>query len=63
MNLSMKKQAMFYEKLKDKIHCYLCPHNCVIGDGHIGKCNVISHMFKAKDAAKKYLNRVKLGNI
>lgn len=39
----MKKQAMFYEKLKDKIHCYLCPHNCVIDNGHIGKCNVRSH--------------------
>ena len=39
----MKKQAMFYEKLKDKIHCYLCPHNCVIANGHIGKCNVRSH--------------------
>ncbi len=31
---------MFYEQLKDKVHCYLCPHNCVIENGHIGKCNV-----------------------
>ncbi|MBL4931173.1 AmmeMemoRadiSam system radical SAM enzyme [Clostridium paridis] len=39
----MKKEAMFYEKLDDKIHCYLCPHNCVIENGHIGKCNVRKH--------------------
>ncbi|WP_160671965.1 AmmeMemoRadiSam system radical SAM enzyme [Clostridium sp. C8-1-8] len=36
----MKREAMFYEQLKDKVHCYLCPHNCVIENGHIGKCNV-----------------------
>lgn len=36
----MKKEAMFYEELKDKIHCKLCPHNCVIENGHYGKCNV-----------------------
>lgn len=34
---------MFYEKLKDKVHCYLCPHNCVIEDGHFGKCSVRIH--------------------
>lgn len=39
----MKTQAMFYEKYKDKIHCFLCPHNCVIEDGHYGKCNVRTH--------------------
>lgn len=39
----MKVKAMFYEPLKDKIHCYLCPHNCVIENGHIGKCNVRTH--------------------
>jgi pyruvate formate lyase activating enzyme len=39
----MKTEAMFYEKLKDKIHCYLCPHNCVIENGHFGKCNVRTH--------------------
>jgi Pyruvate-formate lyase-activating enzyme len=36
----MKTEAMFYEKLNGKIHCYLCPHNCVIEDRHFGKCNV-----------------------
>lgn len=39
----MKTQAMFYEKVKDKIHCYLCPHNCVIENGQFGKCNVRKH--------------------
>lgn len=39
----MKTEAMFYEKLKDKVHCYLCPHNCVIENGHFGKCNVRTH--------------------
>lgn len=39
----MKTEAMFYEKFKDKIHCFLCPHNCVIENGHFGKCNVRTH--------------------
>jgi pyruvate formate lyase activating enzyme len=39
----MKKQAMFYEKLQDKIHCFLCPHNCVIEDGGFGRCKVRTH--------------------
>lgn len=39
----MKTEAMFYERLEDKIHCYLCPHNCVIENGHVGKCNVRRH--------------------
>lgn len=37
----MIKSAMFYNKLEDtKVHCKLCPHNCIIGDGELGKCNV-----------------------
>lgn len=39
----MKIKAKFYEQLKDKIHCYLCPHNCVIENGHYGKCKVRLH--------------------
>lgn len=39
----MKKEAMFYESIKDKVHCFLCPHNCVIDNGHFGKCNVRTH--------------------
>ena len=36
----MKKEAMFYENIKDKVHCFLCPHNCVIEEGHYGRCKV-----------------------
>lgn len=35
------KEAMFWEeKESDKVHCYLCPHNCLIKDGEKGLCNV-----------------------
>ncbi len=36
----MEKEALFYEKQKDKINCKLCPHNCLIPVGAHGKCNV-----------------------
>jgi pyruvate formate lyase activating enzyme len=36
----MKREAMFYEILNEKVHCYLCPHNCMIENGHFGRCNV-----------------------
>jgi pyruvate formate lyase activating enzyme len=39
----MKTKGRFYEVLGNKIHCFLCPHNCVIKNGHIGKCNVRTH--------------------
>lgn len=39
----LKLEAMFYENFKDKIHCYLCPHNCIIENGNFGKCNVRTH--------------------
>ncbi|NLM35275.1 MAG: radical SAM protein [Clostridiales bacterium] len=39
----MKRKAMFYEKIKDKLHCCLCPHNCVIEKNNLGKCKVRSH--------------------
>lgn len=39
----MKVRARFYEKLNDKLHCYLCPHNCIIENGHHGKCKVRIH--------------------
>lgn len=33
------KLAMFFNKIEDqKVHCYLCPHNCVIKPGGIGAC-------------------------
>jgi pyruvate formate lyase activating enzyme len=39
----MKTDAKYYEKIQNKIHCYLCPHHCVIEEGHHGKCNVRFH--------------------
>jgi pyruvate formate lyase activating enzyme len=37
----MKKEAMFYEKLDDnKVHCFLCPHNCRISEEGRGLCGV-----------------------
>ncbi|NLK96958.1 AmmeMemoRadiSam system radical SAM enzyme [Defluviitalea saccharophila] len=39
----MKIEGKFYEKYKDKIHCYLCPHHCIIEDGSYGKCKARIH--------------------
>lgn len=36
-------KAMYYEKINYKIHCFLCPHHCVIEEGNLGKCNVRIH--------------------
>lgn len=37
----MEKEALFYEKLEDKkVHCLLCPWECVIADGKNGVCGV-----------------------
>jgi len=39
-------KALFYEIIKSEIgthnsvRCHLCPHNCIIADGHRGICNV-----------------------
>ena len=39
--LSIKKEAMLYEKLKDdKVHCFLCAHHCKIADSKYGFCGV-----------------------
>lgn len=33
------KQAMYYERIEAlKVHCYLCPHNCIIKPEGIGNC-------------------------
>jgi len=32
------QEAMFYKKLKDKVQCQLCPHNCKISEGKFGIC-------------------------
>lgn len=35
------KEAMFYEKLKDKkVRCNLCPRRCVLAEGAVGFCRV-----------------------
>jgi pyruvate formate lyase activating enzyme len=35
------KEAMLYERLSDnRVRCNLCAHRCVIGDGHMGVCQV-----------------------
>lgn len=36
-------KAMYYEKINYNIHCFLCPHHCVIEEGNLGKCNVRIH--------------------
>lgn len=35
------KRALFFERIEnDRVHCYLCPHNCVIKPGSTGICRV-----------------------
>lgn len=35
------KLAMFFDKIEDsKVHCRLCPHDCVIKPGAVGVCRV-----------------------
>lgn len=35
------KEAMYYEKLDGKrVHCHLCPYECVVTEGHKGACGV-----------------------
>lgn len=39
--MEASKLAMYFDKLEDlKVHCYLCPHNCVINNGKVGACRV-----------------------
>lgn len=40
----MVKDALFWEKHGDKIRCFLCPHNCSIGEGQYGLCSVRTNM-------------------
>ena len=55
------KEASFYKKLNDKkVHCKLCPHKCIIGNGETGKCMVkqnIDGKLKAMNYGKVYLSR------
>ncbi|UCG35907.1 MAG: radical SAM protein, partial [Candidatus Omnitrophota bacterium] len=37
----MKKEAMLYEKMADnKVHCFLCSHQCKISSSNYGFCGV-----------------------
>ena len=37
----MMHEALYYEKLDGKkVHCHLCPYNCMIADGGKGACGV-----------------------
>jgi pyruvate formate lyase activating enzyme len=37
--MDMGKEAMYYDTIEgNKVHCSLCPHNCVIRDGDLGAC-------------------------
>ncbi|MFO8011556.1 MAG: AmmeMemoRadiSam system radical SAM enzyme [Dehalococcoidia bacterium] len=37
----MQKEAMLYEKMDaERVHCYLCAHNCKITEGRAGVCRV-----------------------
>lgn len=39
--MTENKLAMYFEKAENsKVHCYLCPHNCVIMPGKTGVCGV-----------------------
>lgn len=44
------QKAQFYEQLTDKkVHCYLCPRDCKIGEGQTGFCfirkNIDGHLY------------------
>lgn len=34
----MSKEALYYKEENNKIRCSLCPHNCLISEGHKGVC-------------------------
>ncbi|MDF2547320.1 MAG: AmmeMemoRadiSam system radical enzyme [Anaerosolibacter sp.] len=39
--MKIEKEAMFYRKLdRDYVKCDLCPHDCQIPDGKVGRCRV-----------------------
>jgi len=40
-NRLMSRKAMYFEKIENgKVHCYLCPHNCIISPEKVGMCRV-----------------------
>ncbi|WP_271813164.1 AmmeMemoRadiSam system radical SAM enzyme [Clostridium beijerinckii] len=36
----MEKKIPFYEEVKDKVRCRICPHNCLIDEEKFGICGV-----------------------
>ena len=50
----MNKEALYYETLEDKVHCFLCPHNCRIVEEHVGFCNVRKAMKDEDGKLKLY---------
>ena len=58
------KEASYYKKLSSKkVHCLLCPHDCIIENGEVGKCQVrmnvngnLKSMFYGRPFIVKYLN-------
>jgi len=41
LGLTIPKKAMFYKKLsKQRVHCLLCPRNCIVTKGNRGFCRV-----------------------
>ena len=50
----MSKEALYYETLGNKVHCFLCPHNCKILENHKGLCNVRKAMKDEDGKLKLY---------
>jgi pyruvate formate lyase activating enzyme len=40
----MNAEAQFWKTENEKIRCLLCPHQCLIGEGQYGICNVRQHV-------------------
>lgn len=38
------KEALYWDKVDDKVHCHLCPHECIIANGKVGICGVRKHI-------------------
>lgn len=55
------KEASYYKKLSDKkVHCKLCPHKCIVGNGETGKCRVkqnVNGRLKSMNYGKIYLSQ------
>lgn len=54
------KLAMYFNKIEDlKVHCYLCPHNCVIKPGGLGACRARKNI----DGELYSLNYAKIASV